>query len=230
MHFVCAYTKRISLLMDFCICIELCVCLFNHREYVKRVLFVCKFSRVNFLCSCTCVVKLTQRVQRHVTTDPVHLPSFCQARLLLRNTSPYLLRGGENRAGQASNPGKCWFQSCLWNALNPFAAFKVISLKSARKRRTEIEMVCCWVESKICRIMTPKYYLWVRSLFFHPDMSWSRPSLCPLWSHFPAPSIIYTYIRMTFNSFTNFTENLTRIQMKILYIHNFLRFLTQTPE
>ena len=94
-------------------------------------------------------------------------------------------------------------------------------------------MVCA-CESKICRIMTPKYYLWVRPLFFHSDESWSGAFLCPPWSHCPALSMrrhqkhyldIYTHgIKLIHN----FTENLTWIQMQIFYIHNFLRFLTQT--
>lgn len=90
----------------------------------------CVCANVQLLCALCCIymLRLTPRVQRLVTTDLVRLQSFCQASLLLHNRSPYLLslRRSKNRAGQASNHGKCGFQFWFWYALNPKASFKVI--------------------------------------------------------------------------------------------------------
>ena len=56
---------------------------------------MCNFC-VHCVVSIFCMLRMTPRVQRLVTTDLGCLQSFCQACLLLRNTSPYLLSRSEN--------------------------------------------------------------------------------------------------------------------------------------
>lgn len=65
-------------------------------EFKEKLVCVGVFAQMwNFFVHCVvsifCMLRMTPRVQRLVTTDLGCLQSFCQACLLLRNTSTYLL-------------------------------------------------------------------------------------------------------------------------------------------